>query len=343
MIISEEEYFQHHGVKGMRWGVRKKEASAGGSGGSSKPESGDKVSPDLQKKLDSSKRRLTPIEKRNIEEAQKKHDAHFEKSVDENPKGWRPTGKQVALAAAGAIIVGGIAYKVYSGNKSSPISLEAYQNAVRSSNPHDWLKGYAGKSMSATDFKGISQDSIGRVWSGSYITKESFHGPITYNSGHQFFRVSHAVEESFGRATFATASKEDAARYFLGWKENTTNLITFKAKGDVKIPDLHTALETTRELLVSQGKKPTPAEVVAKLNNFAGSDFVGTKDGQAIVQRLIAKGYHGIVDYMDHGVYGETPMVLFDPSRFTDKVTTLRDNVDMTSMTSILTDLPNRR
>lgn len=54
-MTTAEEFLAHHGVKGMRWGVRKDRGSGGhtgGSGGTSKPKAHELSDEDLKKAID---------------------------------------------------------------------------------------------------------------------------------------------------------------------------------------------------------------------------------------------------------------------------------------------------
>jgi hypothetical protein len=102
-------------------------------------------------------------------------------------------------------------------------------------------------------------------------------------------------------------------------------------------------LNAMREVMVAEGHKNVkPDEVVANYSFLAGGSW-STDRGKSLMQNLLAKGYHAIVDDMDAGVYGESPLVLIDPSRFTDKVATPLVKINRAPYKELLVELPNRR
>lgn len=344
MQIRSDEFLAHYGVKGMRWGVRREMRRIRNS----ESKSYSSVSEALQ----NTPQKLSSKQRESVKENEKRQSKKFDDVPDEPSKGWRPTKKQVAFVVAGAVIAGAIIYKLNTGKdlpSTKGFSVDEYKNVLPDTDKVGWYSDFAGKKVSPNEYKGLAQFSSGRIWSNgtNFITKESFdQKETTFKAGHEFFRVSHVVEDSFRETTYMVGSKEEAARYFLGWKDQTTNLISFKTKSDIRVPDLHTRLEAMREVLVAEGQTDvSPKKVMEIYGNFVGGSISGgaSDRGRNFLANLSAKGYHAIVDDMDAGVYGEMPMVLFDSSSMTKKVTTLRENVDVKALTDILTEIPNRR
>jgi len=353
MIIDEDDYLMHHGIKGQKWGViTKRFTSSNQSTKNNEPSgsSNSKLHEDFKKHP---RKELTPEEKANVAKASKKFEAQREESSMDSPR-WKPTKKQVATvaigaAAAGAIIGGIIISKKLKAGKiaQGAFSVEDYKNALqgRPETP-DWIAGYAGAHMSREDYKGITAYSRDRVWGGgNYLTAKSFDQKETiFEPGHEFFRVSHKVEDSFRKTTYMTPNKECLARYHLGWKDATTNIINFKSKEQIRVPDLHTRLEAVREELVKEGDpfSRDPNFIMRKYSIYCGGDWQGGF-ADKVIANLKAKGFDAIVDDMDAGVYGEMPLVLFSPEKMTEKITTLYKDVDVKALEEILTDIPNRR
>lgn len=329
--IDIEDFIEHFGVKGMRWGVRNE----------------DETNPSDSIVLrDIKTHEGPPLSKEqldNIEANKKKHAAKFEASEAEPSKGWRPSKSELAAMAVGAVVAGAVIYKLKSGKTVVPFSKEDYLNVTRSAETPDWVLKYAGKPMTGSDYNGLVQNSVSRVWGGSHVTKESFgRPPISFPKDHQFFRFSGVAEQSFGVATYSTSNEADAARYFTTFSSKT-HLVTFKSTDTVRVADIHTQLNAVQKLMVERGaKKVTPKRVLDEYSSYSGGSW-NSPFAKRLLGELNKQGFHGIVDEMDAGVYGETPLVLFDPTRFTKKVATPLKQIKTKHFTDILTDIPNRR
>jgi len=336
-----EAFLEHHGVKGMHWGVVKKEESGGDS--------------PVQKALKANPSpKMTPAEKAHHAKVQAAHDSHFDKSEAESPKGWRPTKKQVAIIGIGAVaataIVGAAVYKAKTGHNvpiKTEYSAEDYLKALHSDHTPGWVHGFAGKKMSPEDYAGLVQNSKGRTWTaGHFLTKESFsEAPVSYPKGHEFLRISREAESSFKKGgTYAVGSEADFARYLNSAEFGGRGYqIAFKAKDEVKIASPKDALDAAHASLIRRGfKHPSAKDVIDEYEHVSGGSF-NTAKGKSFVKELLKKGYHGVVDQMDVGSYGERPLVLFDHSNLGEKVATPMKDLDLGHFKDILTDIPNRR
>lgn len=328
-------FFEHHGVKGMRWGVINE----------------DKSGSDVQQILkDNPGPKLSAKEKENIAYNKAKHDTHFEKSDSSTEeKGWRPTKKQVAVVAIGAVAAAAIIYKIKTGNSSPEVfkefSKEEYLQVTRVAGSPAWLSQYAGQKMDANSYNGVVQSSISRVWSGAHVTTASFdQAEIVFPKGHQFYRLSHAAEEGFGRATLYVASEADLGRY-VGSSEfgNKTKLIKFAAETDIKIPDLHTRLNAMHKVILeSEGKNPNPKRVLTNYSELCGGRW-DTVRAKKFFAELEKQGYHGIIDDMDAGVYGEKPLVMFGQHGLSKKTSSDLTEKYIKQLLDNLIEIPNRR
>ena len=334
-----EAFLEHHGVKGMHWGIRNDEEPVGES--------------EVQKALKANPPpKQTPAQKAHHAEVKKAHDSHFNKSEAESPKGWRPTKKQVALIGIGAVaaaaIIGGAVYKAKTGVPvKTSYSSEDYLKVLKSDNTPGWVHGFAGKKMSPTDYAGLVENSTGRTWeSGHFLTKESFSDtPISYPNGHQFLRLSYSPETSFGKSgTYAVGSEDDFARYlFTNEFGKKSHQIAFAAKEEIQIASPKEALDIAHASLISQKvKNPSAKDVVKEYETISGKSW-STPKAKSFIKELLKRGYDGIVDQMDVGSYGERPLVLFDDSEFDHKVATEVGKLDLNHFKEILTDIPNRR
>lgn len=333
-----EEFLAHHGVKGMRWGVRKKRESE---------------SSDVQRLLNENPpAKLSPKQKQKLDENKAKFDAKFQSDEElEAPKKghWRPTPKQKVMIAAGATVTAGIliaiAAKKVGVNAELKKSFSAgeYQKLVREVDSPDWMHNLAGTKMTRKDFAGLCEHSEGRIWSrAGYLTKDSFLPKETsLPAGHEFFRLSHQAETEFFGSTYATASKEDLTRYMSVHGGN--HLVRFKATSEIKIPDLHTRLEAMRKAMVYRGEKDlTPRKVLDTYDNRTGggwSDDLSKK----FFHVLKDQGYHAIVDDMDAGVIGDMPLVFFNHESLTKKVAAPLPLIKRMALSNEVVELAHRR
>lgn len=329
-----ENFLNHHGVKGMKWGVINE----------------DNLSSDVQKTLDANPpRKLSTKETQNVAASKAKHNAHFEKSDSSTSDGhWKPTKKQVAVVAIGAIAAAAIIYKVKTGNSAPEVfeafSKETYMNLARDAESPAWLNQYAGKKMDPTYYGGVVQSSVSRVWNSNHVTKECFaQGEITFPKGHQFYRLSHAAEKGFAGATYTIPSEADLARY-MGTSEfgNKTKLIKFAAETDIKIPDLHTRLNAMHKVLIDSGaKKVKPQRVFDSYSELVGGKWDSVR-AKKFFAELEKQGFHGIIDDMDAGVYGEKPLVMFGHG-LSGKTSSDLTEKYIKQLLDTLVEIPNRR
>lgn len=333
-----DQWLDHHGVKGMKWGIRRDLGK-----------SSDSIVGRLLK--ENPPKPLTPEQKKHLEENKKKFNAKFQgDEAPTDPKAGRhlTPKEKAALAVGGAAVAGtliAIALKkagVKSELKKS-FSKDQYKALIRTEERPAWMRQMAGTKMSVTDFDGLFARTSGKIWDrAGYLTKDSFlQKETTFPVGHTFSRMSHAAETKFVKPTYSTATVEDSMRYM--GVHGGSHLVEFKAKTEIKIPDLHTRLESMREALVLSGKKNlTPKDVIAAYDARTGggwTDDLSTK----FFHVLKEKGFHGIVDDMDAGVVGDMPLVLFDSSAFTPKVSKALSLSQRTKMTKELVELAHRR
>lgn len=328
------DFLSHYGVKGMKWGVRKKYESTGRS-------SSTKVSA-LKAKLKAQDKPLTADKKaENLAEAHDQFLKKFEPSTassssitttkdDAEQKGWRPTKKQVGYALAGAAAVGGILYlnhkfKVVPGEPVHPLAFNA---KVMKSQQEIW-------------------GSHLKVDADSYRQKE-----FTLPAGHVFKRLSDGPEDSFSFGTYTTSSDADFARYVTAFRHEKGPFaefheITFSAKEDIRIPDLKTrldALKTSINAGQSEKNKWTDKDVHSLYNGLSGSSW--DQDDEIVrgfFAELTKRGYSGIIDDMDAGIIGEAPLVIFNPEKFSSKTSKPLSKDQIKSIEKTVTEITNRR
>lgn len=346
MIIDEVDYLaclEHHGVKGMHWGVRNqiKKVEKGFSN---------------NEYISALSSKLSPEEKRkNLADSKKKFADKWGGLPSVEPKvGWRPTKreKEVAVAGAAALAVGGVLYftrsktlgdlKKASEIVGNPVSEEGYRSALDTPldtfdemvGPNIFGGNLSGKSISKVQFMDRVSMSTGRSWTRNYMTPESLkQGDLTFPKGHVFRRFSSSAESSFKQSTYCVNNDDDFNRYgsvfSMGHK---ANVISFPANDTVRIPSLKTTLETLRSVMQKEeGSKRVvlPKEVVERYGEFSGGNWDGHGLEGKFIKALKARGYHGVVDQMDSGVYGESPLVLFENGKVFGKKTSAPYTTEM--------------
>jgi hypothetical protein len=349
-MMSEEEFLAHHGVKGMKWGERKAEEKSSGSRSSAKP-AAPKPPQTAEEKmaayLSANPPKLTKAQKQqHLDANQAKHDAKFggdpnpkdgNPAADGTAKGWRPTKKQVAVGIIGAVAVGAIIYGGYKYGK--------------------YIHPPAGSAVGAGQYKLMTANSKLNSWTGSgYIKPSSFNQKeFTLPAGHTFHRISTVAESGAignhlggGGGNYATHSIDDFNRYVTAFRGEkgpgaTFHHVTFKSTEEIKVPDLMTRLDTMREMMsASYNKAVTPAEAKAAYEDLSGGSW-STEMSKRYLGELAKKGYGAIVDDMDAGVIGESPLFVFAKESLTHKTSVPFTDADISHAESLLTEITNRK
>jgi hypothetical protein len=292
-ILRSERFLTHYGVKGMKWGVRKDEET-----GKYRMTSADKK----WKKAHKPKKEPNAKQiKKNLEANEKKSQAKLEGSDE------KPTKKSfVARHKKALIFTGAIAGLIAA-------------NAIAEAKTVKSIEELRGKSISPETFHKHVMHSKIKTWgSNDYIKDSSWErDEFTLPAGHEFHRLSQKAETEFRDATYSTHSLEDYHRYVSQFRQELLgplHHVTFQAEQDIRVPKLSTTLEALKESLIG-GKKEfeawyTDERVLAKYQELSGGSW---SDGHAMgmFDALRKKGYGAIVDEMDAGVIGETPLVIF--------------------------------
>jgi len=325
-MMTESEYLEQAGVKGMKWGKRKAEEKSSETGGSAsdipKPKvpgatklaasTSGSTSARINEYMKTPPPKLSESQQANaFADNQKKFSAKFEDS-SKPPKvktpytGWRPSNKQIVYGVVGAAAVGAILYGGYKYGK--------------------YVRPLAGTKVDSVQFNAMVSQSKMTSWTGSgYIKPSSFsQQEFTLKAGHTFNRISTAAETKFGSATYATHSVDDFNRYVSAFRKEKGTAsklyhVTFKATEDIKVPDLLTRLDTMRETMTRiNGKEVSPEVAKLTYQSLSGGSWNGSV-AKAFFEDLGKKGFGAIVDDMDAGVIGESPLVVFSNSSFSAK------------------------
>lgn len=323
-----EEALAHFGVKGMRWGVRNEDDISSFS----KKEYGQILANQPSKnKVEAAK---------SIGQHKLKMQAKFE-SNDPNlktpitKKGWRPTKKQVAVAATGAAFVGLIAASYYTKDKSN----------LSISNISD----LAGKRCTVDDFKALREGSIQRTLGTFGFTPQSWDRPeLSFPPGHVFHRISMTAETAFGpKGTYCTTSKKELARYLATTEYGRPgdHFITWTSTRETKVPNLSTVVKTAQKALSETSSKRVSKKQALKWFVLQSG---GSWDGNdPLISRFFDKlkeqGYSAIIDETDAGIYAENPLVWFDKQVASPKQAKKITEADILEAENTLTEIIHRK
>jgi hypothetical protein len=272
---------------------------------------------------------------------------------------WKPTGKQVATVAVGAAVAGALIYGGYKlhqkgGAEGLIEDLKAKSLALdpdlsdttkkKNSSLFPWVDG--GSPISSDRFNDSVRMSQKASWSGGkgYIQDSSFdQKEFELPAGHLFRRLSTKEEVGFWGPTYTTGNTEDWKRYVTNFRHekwtDDLKMITFTANKPVRVPDLTTRLNALKTVM---GSKSTDTEVLNLYKSMSGGSWKGSTADKFFAE-LKRLGYGAIIDDMDAGVIGESPLVLFDTDLVGPKTSTKLTNEAIKAAESTLTEIRNRK
>lgn len=361
----EELVVEHHGVKGMRWGVRKQD-DTGGDRGSAKEVadhnaaakqymaaasvqqaeaatwSDERKAANIEKWRAANLKKFEPPSTGKASPSDKPESPGVIADAKERWNKLSPDQKALAVqATAGAAIIGGLlAYNAYASRFSLPAS--AYLPV------QDNLKFKPGDKIPLGTYLariGKSQDEVHSVE--NFFRPEAFaREPFTLPAGHIFKRISSAPENEFWSGTYASASDDDFHRYAcaLGVGGVKRHLIEFEAKAPVKVPSLTQVLGTVREEMAADyGFHPSKISERQVLERYKSVSHQQWKGGEAVslIDALKKKGYGAIVDEMDAGVFSNKPLVVFSSKDLGPKSNKVLKRSDLKKSLSKLREIDN--
>lgn len=312
----------HHGVKGMKWGVRKEEER-----NPRELAAHNEQTKEYMGKLSELPRPRTRAEgEANLRENQKKFEAKFAPSQpeDDGKHGLSDAQKKALFITAG---VGAyIGLNMY-GEKLAGKAL----GGMMGKKPN-WVQdmdGLAGKPVpSSGHYQDLVSYSQAHTWfAGNYLTDSAFARPAyEIPAGTTFHRISsHPNEKEFKPTTYSTHSEADFHRYMsgfsgeLGGQSAKLHHVTWQNKEPTKVPDLTTVLDHLgRTMTPPGGKPPKTKAVMAEYNSMSGGGWE-SDHASRLIESLKKSGYGALVDEMDAGVIGSTPLVFFGHEHATSK------------------------
>lgn len=339
-FASPEEALEHYGTKGMKWGVRKEEDRAGRDGKSPM----ELASQNAQTKMYIAELKKIPQPTPDKAAAafaanQEKFAKKFAPSeapakgppgvIEKKEPRLSPGQKKALIYGGGAVaVIGGmyLANRYLNNKQLTNLGVKNLQE----------IDALAGKPIDPKRFYGLVGLSQGKTWMGGpgYLTESAFaRSSFELPAGHTFFRLSTQSEGSFGAATYATHSLDDFNRYVAGFRQEkglnaAFHQVTWKSTESVKVPNLTTVLSSMHSVLEEEAQKPgsfykgmkvTPEKVMEEYQSVSGGGW-SSNVAKGLIARLKEQGYSALVDEMDAGVIGETPLVFFSPENATSKV-----------------------
>lgn len=364
------EALEHHGVKGMRWGHRKKEETGGDEGGSARIVSARPSSPGRLPTSSKTAREIADTNasvKNYMAEAAKMDSKPSEANLVKAKQDWMnkfstpdpktgraqpipiskekkkltPQQKELLKAAAiGVGVVGGL----YLANKASKRAM-GYTPLVEEA-----IKGnHKGQPISAKEFNTLVTHSQMKTWlvnnhmKGDAFTREGF----TLDVGHEFKRLSQLAESEYIKPTYSVTSTEDWHRYLTNFRHEkgpgaSFHEVSWKLTEPVKVPALKDVLDSVHEVLKAEGHEPNEKSVLKAYQGMSGQDWQDPRSTN-LLKHLKGKGYGAIIDEMDAGVIGDRPLVFFSPESATKRKSKPLTATQIAKAESLVKELQNRK
>lgn len=319
----------HYGIKGMKWGVRKEEETSNRDPASDRYKAAHKP------------KKTPPLKEgaANLAKNEEKFKAKFE---GDTPKGkGEAKGKIKKFASDHKLAI----------TTGAAITALVLVNVLAEKKTVASIEELRGKSIDAETFAKHVMHSKMKTWvKDDYFKPQSFdREEFSLSAGHTFHRLSTKAEDSFRPATYATHSKEDFDRYVAQFRrelspDNGLQHITFRSNEEIKVPRLSTVLDTLKAVLSEKEPGATfqDEHALAAYQELSGGSWSNGR-AEGLFSALRKRGYGAIVDEMDAGVIGETPLVVFARELLGTKSSTLMNDNDIHGSETSLIELESRK
>lgn len=211
------------------------------------------------------------------------------------------------------------------------------------------FQSYSGKKIDALTFGKHVEYSQAKSWlGGGYANNASFtRSGFDLPAGNTFHRLSTTVEDSFRNATYTTHSLEDYNRYVTAFtKEKGAVDIyhkTFTTTSPVKVPALTEVLGSLRTVLSeTDGIDVDEKMTINAYEKISGGNWT-SPHAKSLISSLKSKGYGALVDEMDAGVIGQSPLVFFDSENAVTQGVNKLSPMDKFQAANNLIEITNRK
>lgn len=357
-FASPEEALEHHGVKGMHWGVRKEDDSAGDRSVSVAPKQVVDYNEAAKEYMALARKDASkPVSKQQAEANLKENAEKFSKKFEPQgaippveKKGLTSNQKKLLIGGVAAVaVVGGLyAYSKYAGTTPSGIDLKSIR---------------PGQKVDGETYRSLVGASWGHAFTKTgHVTDEAFtRANMELPAGHTFYRLSTAAEanwgiggkfgDNFGNGTYSSHSIEDFNRYVAGFRgekgksaESLLHKVEFRSKVPIKVAPVTEILETLRETMSAETKAPVSREDALHTYKAMTGGGWSLHRETTLLTALKKKGYGAIVDEMDARVIGQSPLVVFGgDDHFTAKKSTPLGAEGIRAAENALTEIANRK
>lgn len=302
-----EDFLAHYGVKGMKWGVVNEDKTVG----ETKPA---KTIPDSGRKTKHADAdrwqkavKVKPVTEHeaasNLAAEQKKFDAKFDPdgTFEKNSKVVPFLKEHKVAIGLGVGFVGLMMYGAHQEKivkalrPGQTVDLKTYNLAVAMSKSQTWSKG-------------------------NFLTEEALtRSDFSLDVGHVFHRISTRAEDSFSQATYATVDLNDFNRYASvfrhekGTMANAMHHVSWQSETKVNVASASSVLSALHAVVSEEvGSSAATDTYVSQIyQNMCGNSWSEPRAAR-LFSELKNRGYSAIIDEMDAGVIGESPIVLFD-------------------------------